>query len=110
MQGRSSAIRLVGIWLAASAATSAGAADTIRCKGALVDVGVTKAEVEAKCGAPDHTEIERVPIRGRSKHGASIELGVATIEHWTYERGPRFPARLTFDEARLKRIEFLTGS
>ncbi len=99
---------LVSIWLAGSAAPAAGAGDTIRCGGSLIDPGMTAAEVEARCGAPDHKEVEQVPIRTRTESGGSIEIGTTTIEHWIYERGLRLPARLTFDEGHLKRIERLT--
>lgn len=94
--------------LGALTATSAGAADTLRCNGSLISTGASMAEVEARCGMPDSREVERIPIRGRSANGASIELGTTTIEHWTYERGLQLPARLTFDESTLERIEYLT--
>lgn len=99
---------LVSIWLAGLAAPAAGAGDTIRCGGSLIDPGMTAAEVEARCGAPDHKEVERVPIRSRTASGGSVEIGTTTIEHWTYERGLRLPARLTFEEDHLRHIERLT--
>lgn len=94
--------------LAASAATAAGAAETLRCGGSLVDPGMVMAEVEAKCGPPDEREVEQVPIRGRTAAGGSIVIGQTTVERWTYERGLRFPALLTFEDDRLERIEYLT--
>ncbi len=101
---------LVAFCAAAWLAPPAGAVDTLRCGRWIVEEDMTMAEVESKCvcGAPDYTEIERVPVRGRSRSGASIELGETTIVRWTYERGRRLGARLTFEEGRVERIELLT--
>lgn len=98
---------LAAVWLAA-AAPSAGADETIRCSGRLVERGDPMARVAALCGEPEHKEVERIPVRGRGARGASIRIGTTTVERWTYERGRRFPARVTFEHGSVERIELLT--
>jgi len=108
MTARGLLVRIAILALATAAAPSAGAVDTLRCGNSLIDPGMSKAEVEAKCGKPDHTEMERVPVLARNSAGAAIRIGETTIERWTYQRGRRLPARLTFEDGRLERIELLT--
>ncbi len=100
---------LAAIVLAGAAPPAPAERETLRCSGLLIERGDPMAKVAALCGEPDRKQVERVPIRGRSAEGASIKLGVTTLEHWTYERGGRFPARITFEASRVERIELLTG-
>ena len=91
------------------AAASVHAEDTIRCRDALVHVGMIEAEVIAKCGEPVHKDIESVPVRVRRPNGSSGVVGTTQIERWTYDRGPgQFPALLTFEQGKLKSVELLT--
>lgn len=109
MQTTGTLAKLAAAIVIGTATTAAGAVDTLRCGRSLVDPGMTAAEVESRCGRPDARDVEQVPIRSRTRSGASIEVGVTTVEHWTYERGRQLPARLTFEDGRLERIELLTG-
>jgi len=92
-----------------SLAWPAAALDTLRCGNALITVGMVAPQVVAKCGPPSTKTAEDVPIRVRRANGLSGTVGVARIEHWVYDRGfGKFPAKLTFDEGKLKQIELLT--
>lgn len=92
---------------------SCAAADEIdgfRCGNSLVYEGLSAAEVVGKCGDPASREVLSEPIRARFPSGASRIVGTRTIELWIYEREPgQFPARLTFEEGELKRIELLSS-
>ncbi len=92
-----------------SLAWPAAALDTLRCGNDLIRVGMVAPQVVAKCGQPTTKTVENVPVRVRRPNGLSGTVGVAHIEHWVYDRGfGKFPARLTFDEGKLKQIELLT--
>lgn len=108
MTARLILIQIAMLATAMAMARDAGAVDTLRCNRSLIDTGMSTVEVRAKCGEPDVVEIERVPVRARNPAGAVVEIGETTIERWTYERGGRFPARLTFEDGTLRRIELLT--
>lgn len=85
------------------------AEDTIRCKDALVTVGMIAAEVVARCGEPARKETDSVPIRARRANGTTYVVGATQTERWTYDRGPgQFPALLTFESGKLERVELLT--
>jgi hypothetical protein len=92
-----------------AASFGAFAADTMRCEGAIVREGMIAGEVLAKCGEPSSKRVEEVPIRARNRNGGVNVVGSAKIETWVYDRGAgQFPAALTFDEGKLKSIEYLT--
>ena len=94
---------------AAAFTAPAGAEDTLRCDGSIVTLGMIAEPVIAKCGQPSRREAEDVPIRARSRSGASTVVGATRIERWTYDRGwGKFPALLTFEQGKLKHIELLT--
>lgn len=102
-------IRVVPCTIALSIAGAAGAQDTIRCKSALVTVGMIAAEVLARCGDPEHKDVQSVPVRARRANGSSSVIGTTQIERWTYDRGPgQFPAVLTFEQGKLKDVELIT--
>ncbi len=89
-------------------AGSADARELFRCNGSIVQTGQTIPEVLARCGEPDARESTAVPIRALGRRGGSYVVGTAVVEHWVYERcGGQFPAYLTFDQGRLRRIEFI---
>lgn len=88
-------------------AAPAQARTMFRCKGSIIDTGLTAVEVRARCGEPDLRTVESVPVRARSSRGGTYVVGTATIERWRYQRGPgEFPVELTFEEGELKKIEF----
>lgn len=90
-------------------ASAAHAEDTIRCKSALVRVGMSESEVVARCGEPRHKDVESVPVRAGRRNGGSHVIGTTQIVRWTYDRGAgQFPALLTFEDGELKRIELIT--
>lgn len=90
------------------AAASIDAREVFRCNGAIIETGLTIPYVLARCGEPDSRDVSNVPIRARSLYGASYVVGTATLEYWLYERGGgQFPAYLTFDQGRLRDIEFI---
>ncbi|MES1930510.1 hypothetical protein SADO_14709 [Salinisphaera dokdonensis CL-ES53] len=73
-------------------------ADSLRCGGALVQVGDTAAAVRNDCGAPDFVD----PWIA----GNGVAYGQAfAMEEWTYNRGPsRLLQILVFRDGTLKRI------
>ena len=93
---------------AAVVAGSADARELFRCNGSIVQTGQTIPEVLARCGEPDSRESAAVPIRATGRLGGSYVVGTAVVEHWVYtRRGGQFPAYLTFDQGRLRRIELI---
>lgn len=89
-------------------ATAASAMGPLRCKGKLIDPGVSMAYVLQKCGPPVYRIIETGPVRSRLVTGFAGLSGTYVSEEWVYERGfGRFPAVLIFGHGTLKRIEYL---
>lgn len=101
-------LTILVVAIGASSAIDAQARKVFRCNGSLVDTGLTIPEVLARCGEPDARDVSSVPVRARNIRGATYVVGTATLEHWVYRRrGGQFPAYLTFDEGRLRDIEFI---
>jgi hypothetical protein len=99
----------VALATALAAAPAARADDTMRCRNALITVGMVGTQVVAKCGQPNDRNVTEVPQRGR-RNGRSAVIGTLRVERWTYDRGyGRFPALLTFEDGKLKSIELLTS-
>lgn len=89
-------------------AAGVNAREMFRCNGSIVSTGLTMAEVLERCGEPTAREVSSVPVRARSRYGASYVVGVAGVEHWLYRRkSGQFPAFLTFDQGRLRNIELI---
>ncbi|WP_437315849.1 DUF2845 domain-containing protein [Sorangium sp. So ce385] len=68
----------------------------MRCGGRLVELGMTKSEVAARCGAPSHQTMryEERAVDGRRE--------LVTVDEWTYLLGPgTFPRLLEFRNNRL---------
>jgi len=90
---------------------STGAADaygSLRCKGRLIDVGASAAEVMALCGEPAKRFVTQVPVRAGVLSGFTRFAGFATSEQWIYDRGwGKFPAVLHFDDGKIQRIDYL---
>jgi hypothetical protein len=89
-------------------AADSEARQMFRCKGSIIESGLTATEVLAKCGEPDVRDVFAEPVRARSLNDTTYVIGSTAVETWVYRRGPgQFQARLTFDQGRLRRIEFL---
>lgn len=80
-------------------------AQSVVCKGKIINEGVTKAEVAAACGAP--TELSQDahnPAIGKSAAPDSDE----GTEVWTYNFGPqKLMQRIWFEDGRVKLVESL---
>jgi len=76
------------------------ARSSLRCRGKLISLGDTKAEVLAKCGEPSLME------GGTAERYSLRRTGAASVEQWTYNFGPsKFMKILTFQGSKLKKIE-----
>ena len=98
------------VTIAGSVAVGAYAAadDVMRCGAVIVDIGMVTSQVVAKCGEPQSKEIDSAPVKRKSSRGGVNTVGGTRIERWTYDRGYGQPsALLTFDQGKLKSIEFL---
>lgn len=91
--------------------TYAGVAEahgSLRCKGRIIDVGNSVAEVVSLCGEPAERIITQVPVRAGVMKGFTRFAGFALTEQWIYNRGwGKFPAVLYFDNGKIQRIEYL---
>ena len=89
----------------------AGAVDaqgSLRCKGRIVDVGTSAAEVLALCGEPMGRIMSEVPVRAGVRSGFTRFTGFSTVEQWIYDRGwGKFPAILYFDDGIIRRVDHL---
>lgn len=89
----------------------AGAADangSLRCKGRILNVGDTAAQVLALCGDPTSQTSSMVPVRAAVRGGFTRFAGFSTSEQWVYDRGyGKFPAVLYMYEGKIRRIEHL---
>jgi hypothetical protein len=88
----------------------ARADDTMRCRnGRLINTGMASAEVIGRCGQPKSRVVEDIPVRARLPSGNVVQTGTTRAERWIYERGQgQFDAQLTFEDDKLRRIDFLT--
>ena len=83
-------------------------ADSFRCGPHLIREGMQAAEITDKCGEPGTVTTIQEPIMARRQNGSAFQVGVATVELWTYDRGSRaFPARVRIEEGRAKTIELM---
>jgi hypothetical protein len=88
-------------------AVQAAEVDSWRCGSVIIRRGETLAEVRDHCGEPTLQQTVSEPVFARNSNGGVREIGVTQIDHWTYERSGRIPVRLTFEEGKLTRIEYL---
>ncbi len=99
---------IIGAIVALGLAGVADAYGSLRCKGRLIDVGDTMEEVASLCGEPAGRSIDEIPTRTRVGAGYSRLTGITTNERWVYDRGwGRFPVVLTFDQGRVRHIDYL---
>jgi hypothetical protein len=108
---RGDALRLAIVFTAAASfALEAPADDTMRCRnGRLINTGMATAEVIGRCGEPSTRTVEEIPVRARLPNGNVVQTGTTRAERWIYERGQgQFDAQLTFEDDKLRRIDFLS--
>ena len=88
--------------------TFAGSADSLRCNGRIITVGVPAAYVFSECGAPANQFAQESVVRSATVSGGSRLIGIGISEQWIYDRGwGNFPAVLVFLDGTLRRIDFL---
>jgi mannose/cellobiose epimerase-like protein (N-acyl-D-glucosamine 2-epimerase family) len=78
--------------IAALAACSAQASETMRCGKWVVDNTATLEELVRKCGEPASKESKTEEIRRRNGYGSnshSTAVGTTTTERWLYQRSSR---------------------
>ncbi|MBN1240721.1 MAG: DUF2845 domain-containing protein [Gammaproteobacteria bacterium] len=96
------------LFAAAALAAASADAQTLRCRGTIIDTGMIAAEVLARCGEPASRETRTEPVYAGRVNGGTHVVGTTTLELWVYERGSgRFKAQLTFEENQLTKIEYL---
>lgn len=81
--------------------------DSWRCSNVLISRGDAPAEVLDKCGEPSARETVTEPVYARNANGGTRQIGVVEREIWTYDRSNRIPVRLTFEEGKITRIEYV---
>lgn len=92
---------------------SPAAADALRCGTRLVTDGDTRAQVEARCGAPaDISRRTRLAAPIVWRHGRPYRIGDGAIEveieEWTYNLGPqRFMRRVRFEDGLVVAVDTL---
>jgi hypothetical protein len=89
---------------------------TLRCRGRLVSIGDTRAEVKSKCGEPDRlsqwqegqgTVVARIFNYETERYQAPVRVDTPMqMEIWIYDFSPtRLVRTLHFENDRLIRIE-----
>jgi hypothetical protein len=81
--------------------------DSWRCSNVLISRGDDPAKVRDKCGEPTGRETVTEPMYARNANGSTRQIGVVERELWTYEASNRIPVRLTFEEGKITRIEYI---
>lgn len=85
-------------------------AESMRCKGDIIDLGDTKIDVLRKCGEPVYkdTFCENTPIRIRQSDGQfNVVERCHNIDIWTYNPGKgQFWTNLYFSEGRLREMRY----
>ena len=81
----------------------------MQCRnGRLVNTGMTSAEVIGRCGQPKSRMVDEIPVHARTRSGNVVQTGTTRAERWIYARGQgQFDAQLTFEDDKLRRIDFL---
>jgi hypothetical protein len=94
------------LFLACAAARGAEV-DNWRCSNVLISKGDATDKVLDKCGEPTGRETVTEPVYARNANGGTRQIGVVERELWDYDRSNRIPVRLTFEEGKVTRIEYL---
>ena len=93
-----SIVRLVAVAALSLAAGTAGA-ETMRCGGKVISVGMSMAEVLQYCGEPSSKEVEEHDIRS-----GNLVIGTTQLNRWTYSSYSRTRV-LEFDQDKLMSIK-----
>ncbi len=95
---------------AALVSPEARAEDSMQCRnGRIINTGMFSAEVISACGQPKSRMVDEIPVQARSRNGNVVQIGTTRAERWIYTRGQgQFDAQLTFEDDKLRRIDFLT--
>jgi hypothetical protein len=93
--------------LAGFSAARAAEVDSWRCSNVLISRGDASTDVLDKCGEPNARETVTEPVYARNANGGTRQIGVVERELWTYDRSNRIPVRLTFEEGKITRIEYI---
>jgi len=85
-------------------------AESLRCKGDIVDIGDTKIDVLRMCGEPSFkdTLCEKTPHRIKQHDGNFIvKEACQNVDIWTYNPGKgQFWTNLYFEEGRLREMKY----
>ncbi|RYZ80987.1 MAG: DUF2845 domain-containing protein [Moraxellaceae bacterium] len=85
-------------------------AESLRCKGDIVEVGDAKIDVYRKCGEPvlKDSYCERIPIKIKQLDGSySIIEQCHNVDVWTYNPGKgQFWTNLYFSEGKLREMRY----
>ena len=85
-------------------------AESLRCKGDIIDIGDTKIDVLRKCGEPEFkdTFCEKTPIHIRqSENNYNLVERCENIDIWTYNPGKgQFWTNLYFSEGKLREMRY----
>ena len=85
-------------------------AESLRCKGDIVEVGDAKIDVYRKCGEPvlKDSYCERIPIKIKQIDGSyTIVEQCHNVDVWTYNPGKgQFWTNLYFSEGRLREMRY----
>ena len=90
-------ILLLALGIATFLVSSHSLAQTVRCGGKIVEVGMSADEVLRYCGPPTRKEVEEHDVRS----GGRV-VGVTYLHRWFYDRGfAGKPKVLEFDQDKL---------
>ena len=85
-------------------------AESLRCKGDIVDIGETKAEVLVKCGKPELMDsfCEKSAKRIKQSDGSlTLVESCENVDIWTYNPGKgQFWTNLYFAEGELREMRY----
>jgi len=73
-------------------------AQSMRCGGKIIDIGMTSAQVANLCGQPDSKKVETHDI-----HSGNRVVGTTEVSQWTYRQGV-VTRVLEFDQGKLVNI------
>jgi hypothetical protein len=81
--------------------------DSWRCSNTVISRNDAADKVLDRCGEPNARETVTEPVYARNANGSTRQIGVVERELWTYDGSNRIPIRLTFEEGKITRIEYL---
>ena len=90
-------IRLI-LTIVLGLATATAGADSMRCGGKVISIGMAMSEVLQYCGEPDSKEIEEHDVRSGNR-----VTGTTQLHRWTYSDYSRVRV-LEFDQDKLLSI------